>query len=159
MAANFFMWLRMIGFYRLFETTAHYIIMIKLVLVAILGFIVIVVTFITSFAFGLIALRTEDHMKLSRHWIIAFRLGMGDFEEEYAGDAERTLFFIASFTVTILLLNLLIAILSEEFEKVQNKKEVYMTLAKVSLTLEITNVLRKFNRESLPRFMHFCKPE
>ena len=134
----FFVYLRLIGFYRINEGTRFYIRMILVITKKIKYFLLILVTFVLSISFSLKALREND--KYEVYWMVSFRLMMGDFEDEYPDPPERLLFTIGCLVLPIIALNLLIAIIGDAFDNVQEKA----VQADVRERLELIKEVGKF---------------
>ena len=115
----FFVYLRLIGFYRIYQGTRFYIRMILVITKKIKYFLLILVTFVLSISFSLKALREDERYEV--YWMVSFRLMMGDFEDEYPDAPERVLFTIGCLVLPIIALNLLIAIIGDAFDNVQEK--------------------------------------
>jgi hypothetical protein len=49
-------------------------------------------------------------------WTEAYRLNLGDFVEEHASTSERILFLIATLAMPLIMLNLVIAIMSDIYD-------------------------------------------
>lgn len=117
-----FVYLRLIGFFRIRASTRYYIQMILFVTIKIRSFLVILMTITLSISFSYKALRQHDDYE--NYWLLAFRLMQGDFEDEIPEiAAERILFVLGSLILPILALNLLIAIISDAFVDVQENFE------------------------------------
>ena len=134
----FFVYLRLIGFYRINGGTRRYIRMLRVITWKIRYFILILVTFVLSISFSLKALRENERYTV--YWMVSFRLMMGDFEDDYPDAPERILFTIGCLVLPIIALNLLIAIIGDAFDDVQEKA----VQADVRERLELIKEVGKF---------------
>lgn len=157
-AANLFIWIRLMSWFRLYSPTRYLINMILDVLQAIKPFMLIFSTFILAISVNFMALRTEDNDKFADHLQLAYRLAFGDFEPSYDTTPDRIIFVLASFFLPLLMMNLLIAILSDQFDKVENKRSMEETEAKIDLILEVAQFSRLF-RQTSKLYIHYCTTE
>ena len=134
----FFVYIRLIGFYRIHPGTRYYIRMLRVITWKIKYFLLILVTFVLSISFCLKALRENERYTV--YWMVSFRLMMGDFEDEYPDAPERILFTIGCLVLPIIALNLLIAIIGDAFDDVQEKA----VQADVRERLELIKEVGKF---------------
>ena len=111
--AVFLNWIRIIGFFRIFKHTRYLIRMIIEIVKGIIPFLTIVFIFTLALSFCLMALRDVDFLET---WDIAYKLVYGEFEDQIDSHRERILFLIATLSMTLLMLNLLIAIMSDRYD-------------------------------------------
>lgn len=139
------MWGKMFYFLRIFFATAHLVRMIIEIVYDMRYFILIF--FISVFAFAnafYILGRNMDENLAGRTFLLGFiysyRMGLGDWD---TGDFDGrdqwllyTLWFLNSFIILIVLLNLVIAIMGDSFDRVQERSEQ-------SLLQELTQMMRE----------------
>jgi len=104
------------------------------------AFILIFFAFCLTISFTLKALRSD--FEFEDLWQISYRLGYGDFEEEYATRSERILFLIGTILLPLVLLNLLIAIMGEKYGQLQGDKQLSDIVERLSLIKEIGKIIR-----------------
>ena len=115
-------------------------------------FILILATFTLSMSFCLKALHQNDDYDL--YWMKSFRLMMTDFEDEYSGFSEKILFTMGCFLLSIISLNLLIAIMGDAFDDVQSKAEIADVREKLELIKEVGKFIFWDNDVDL-RYIHW----
>jgi hypothetical protein len=150
--AVLFNWFRLIGFFRVIPMFRYYIRMIIEITKQSVPFLILFFSFVLAFTFVLIGLRGDD---FEDTWMISYRLSYGDFEEEYVGEHERFIFVLATIALPLILLNLIIAIMSDIYERVSENQAVADVRERLSWIMELT----RFNRWGKPRLvlMHQCK--
>jgi len=147
------LWMKFFYFLRIFDSTAPLIRMIVEITADIRPFLLVLVVAIFGFANGffLLALNRssevpegEESYRFLTTYIEALRyvylLGLGEFGvDEFAGKDETVLwifFIIASIFILIVLLNLLIAIMSDTFAKVAATSDQAMMREHLQLIME-----------------------
>jgi hypothetical protein len=114
--AILFNWLRLMGFLRAFSSLRFYIRIILEITRRSIPFLFIFILFVIAVAYCLMALRDSDEFE--EYWQLSYRLAYGDFEEEYPGHKERTIFLVATILMPLIMLNLLIAIMGDIFSTI-----------------------------------------
>lgn len=84
--ANFACWLRVVGYFRIFEPTRYLIRMILEILKDMTAFVIILTTFIIQSALCLMALQPGESYYI--YWQIAYRLAYGDFIDAEENDTH-----------------------------------------------------------------------
>ena len=112
--------------------------MIVEVFKGIVGFLVILLVFVFGFAFSLMAFRKNDE-DYGRYWLIVWRLSFGDFEDMQDDHriSEIIYFIGASFIMPLVMLNLLIAVISEKFDEILSNNKLADIRERLSLILEV----------------------
>ena len=84
-------------------------------------------------------------------WQAAYRLAFGDFEdaEENSRHGDRLYFIIITVIIPLVLLNLLIAIMSEVFDDVQSTRAKEDIVERLSLILEISKFFKFRHRNKI----------
>ena len=138
-----FLWIKMLDWLRLFPTTAFYMSLVKETILDISSFLIIMAVWYLLFgtAFYLLSYnRQDDHAvirDISPVWIIdafqtEYELSLGEFQgglESIDASAGDNLFLcylffgLASFFITIIFLNMMIAIMADTFAKVTENKD------------------------------------
>jgi hypothetical protein len=107
-------WLRMIGFFRISKQTRYLIRMIIEIVVGIIPFMIIFLISIFAICLSHLALRGDNFWD---EWLIAFRMGLGDFGETNT-EGEKFLFYFFSLALPVVMLNLLIAMMGDIYSQV-----------------------------------------
>ena len=116
------------------------------------AFMIVFFAFVLTISVTLKALRYD--LEFIELWQVAYRLGYGDFEEEYATHAERILFLIGTILLPLVLLNLLIAIMGEKYGRLQSDKKLSDIQERLSMIVEIGKMIRRCRRRSRQEYMH-----
>ena len=82
------------------------------------SFLIIFLFVVLVFSLGLMALRGDEFVEI---WQASYQSSFGDFEDDYLTHSERTIFFLASVFLPLVMLNLLIAIMGDIHDKVQEE--------------------------------------
>ena len=150
-------WFRLFYFLRIFYATAALVRMIVEITYDMRYFIVILLMAVLAFANGFFILsRNEQENGFIDNWfykafIFSYRLGLGDFDTEgFEGRSDEmliwVLWFVNTIIILIVLLNLLIAIMGDTFDRVQETAEN-------SMLKELTQIMREneflINRKKL----------
>jgi len=155
--ANFASWLRVIGYFRIFAPTRYLIRMIQEILYEMAAFMLILMTFIIQCALCFMALIPGE--SYYTYWQIAYRLAYGDFMEADDNDTDglRIFFILATLSIPLVLLNLLIAIMGDVFDNVQSSKEREEVRERLTLILEISKFRKWWNRDNEEKnYIHVC---
>lgn len=88
--------------------------MIIEIIKGVITFSLILGTFIVAIMLSFMAIREGDDA--ADFWQISYRLAYGDFEEEYPNWQERLFFFIGTFLMNLVLMNLIIAIMGDYYD-------------------------------------------
>jgi hypothetical protein len=113
--AVFLSWLRVIGYFCLIKKTRYLIRLVFEIMIGIIPFMIIYLTFNLAICYSLMA---ERGINFIEAWQLAYRLGLADFEEEYSNHESRVFFLIATIVMPLVMLNLLIAIMSDIYARV-----------------------------------------
>ena len=168
--AQIFNWLR------LFEGTAFYIMLLVDTLRDVQAFLVLIVASLTWFGLPMVMLnlnRDENHKILDGtfgHWIPdmllnQYFLALGEFN--YANFANQpqaivcyALFLLATFFSQITMLNMLIAIMGDSFERVTENREVNSTKIKLNFMKDMAGTVgQRSSSEEKDIFMFVARPE
>jgi len=120
-------------------------------------FLTILVAFIVQCTVSLMAFRPSEDFISS--WQAAYRLAFGDFEdaEENSRHGDRLYFIIITIIIPLVLLNLLIAIMSEVFDDVQSTRAKEDIVERLSLILEISKFFKfRHRNNSEKKYIHVC---
>ena len=184
--AVFLMWLKLFAFMRAFERLGALIRMIEVIVADILPFLVILATVMvaSAFVFYLLFYRyaredgvgprniyaREEGEDLVFGWNAAlfsqFTLMLGDFSTELLENSPyprlvKVVFILVMLFVNIVMLNLLIAIMGDSYDKVQENAflEYRREKARVLMEIEIMMTKKERKREDyFPRWLHVLQP-
>lgn len=109
--------MRSISWFRLFKETRYLIAMIETTMFKIIPFLILFLFTCLAFSFASMALYHEGDEYVS-YWQGTYRLAYGDFPDPAEDKAEQILFIIATLFLPLVLLNLLIAIISDIFDDI-----------------------------------------
>ena len=133
-------WLRGITYFRVFGNTRYLIKLIMEATVDIISFFVIL--FYSTISFTLIyqALHKNDK-PLSTQFADAFKMNLGDLDEGTQGLITWFLFIVVSIINPIIMLNLLISIMGDTFQRVKASKDVADARELAGMILEIEGIM------------------
>ena len=139
------LWSRAIGDLRAFEATRYLVRLIMEVFMDIPSFLIILVVSGYMFAviFYSISPRAGDHSNwLFPELTTMYRMIYGDFNEvDNYGPVAWVFFIMATVLVPLVMMNLLIAIISDTFERVYSSKTASDYKEKTALILEVENLM------------------
>lgn len=147
------MWLQYFYFFRSIEATAALVRMVEEIIFDMKSFMIIFFLVIFAFANGYYfisknqdALITDPEIDVPYNSVLksmryTYRLALGDFgvdDYNLGGDEHYlwALFFLGSFFLSIVLLNMLIAIMGTTFSRVEGTAEANMLRERLSLIIE-----------------------
>lgn len=158
-ATGVLLWWKLLYYLQLFEKTSPLVIMVFDVLKDMMAFLMISIFLLIGFAFGFIVLfqREEgdigqDFSSLYRACLTLFAYLLGAFELEQFDDTRYPqvafgLFVAYELVMTIVLLNLLIAIMGDSYDRIKERESTTFLIAKAAIIedMECINVkkLRK----------------
>lgn len=126
---------RGLTYFRAFDMTRFYV---RLIIIAIKDSVSFLVIFLYStLAFGVIYAATYGDSDLISVWKQSYELNMGNFSNDDYSILQYTCFTLATLINVVVMLNLLISILGDSFEKFQN------TAKEIDLK-EMLNVIIEF---------------
>ena len=146
------MWLKAFYFLRIFEATASLVRMIVEITADMKYFLVMLMLAVLAFANAFYILRVgepDTEQLFPYSLVFAYRMGLGDFiTDEFGSSKDEILvwimWFVNTLLINIILLNLLIAIMGDTFDRVQETSEA-------SMLKEITSIMQEneflFDRE------------
>ena len=139
------LWFRLFYLLRVFSETAYLISMIQAIIIEMKYFVLALVIAVLAFSntFFILGRNAEENFTGDNIWdafIFTYRMGLGDFDTDgFNTDDEALiwiLWFINTLIILIILLNLVIAIMGDTFDRVQETQE--STMLK-----EFTNIMRE----------------
>ena len=152
---TFLIFLRGISYFRLFESTRYMIDLIKESITDMLGFILVLAFSVISFAFIFYTLEDpKNKSTLVDNIINSYSINIGGGEIK-GGSLYKILFYIATVINPIILLNLLISILGNTFERVESSRIISNYKELASLILEVEQ-LYTMKIENKSYFLQSC---
>ena len=110
--------------------------MVEAVLSDMKAFLILLVYSCLAYSFIFHTLNDMDHF--SESLFIGFALSLGDFHKgDFANTTVYIIFALGSLLILIVMMNLLIAIISDSFDRVQNSMNIFDNLLKIDLILEV----------------------
>ena len=139
--ANLFAWLRLSGYFRLVKPTRYLMRMIFYIIQNSIPFITILLFYVFASLFSLMAFSPGD--RVVDYWEIAYRLVYADFDDaEYnTTDSYRVFFFAITLFMSLILLNMLIALMGDAVDYVQSTSEKENVRERLVLILEVSKFL------------------
>ena len=121
------MWLKLLYFLRIFEPTGYLVMIIIEVIIDMRYFLLILLLTFVAFADSIYQINTSNAVPfIDGGWLYGvlwvYRMGLGDMQLDYLGDVVPgfmwVLFIFSTIFIMIIMLNLLIAIISEAFTRI-----------------------------------------
>jgi hypothetical protein len=118
-------------------------------------FVIVFVVVVVTFTYSLMGLRGDLFVDM---WSISYRLAYGDFEEidEHTTYPERILFFIATIALPLIMLNLLIAVMGDIYDRVQENQVVADVRERLLWILELGR-FACMKKQSKFMYIHVCQ--
>ena len=152
--ASFFIWFKLLYFFRIFRVYGHLIKTIIQVLIDMKVFVVILLMSLLAFSgtFFILAQNNEGDDIYAKSYIQSlmqtFQLMLGDFDTDKFGKVGFPIvyfvFTIAAVFLIVIMLNILIAIISDTFENVQSQQKRMMYKEFAQLILENIHLLQDY---------------
>ena len=117
-------------------------------------FMLVFLLYNLMFTYVFMIYRQEDDFEVS--WQNIYRLAYGDFEEEYADDYERILFFGTTIFLNLILFNMVIALMGDIFARVAGKQEVEDIYEKL-LWIKSAQIIAFWDRTPCLVYLHSIK--
>ena len=130
--AALLMWLKLFYLLRVFFTTAFLVRMITEIVRDMKWFVFLFLLSVGAFAntFYILSFNSGEGHFVEKNFFIAlaqsYKMGLGEFEIEDFSTTEYLLWFMATLVMLIVMLNMLIAIMGDTFERVQESSESSM---------------------------------
>jgi hypothetical protein len=144
-------WIQLLAYLRGFPSFSPYVRMLSEIVADAQSFLLIYGVIIFAFAHGTLLFSEDLHCKsisetvenILHALLGTYRMGtLGDFESgEFEGHWQRyLLFFACTVTITVVLLNVLIAVISDTFDRLQERAESSSVKGRVQLIAEIESI-------------------
>ena len=109
------------------------------------------------FSFGVLISILLEHETLGVSWTSAFSLALGDFDSRGFGALEWCVFSCAAITNVIVMLNLLVSILGDAYEKTQMSARENDLFVMLGLVTEYEFLMRWRRTAGTPTIIHSCQ--
>ena len=165
--AVLFMWLRFLLMLRLFSKTAYLISMIQAIILK-GNFVLALLIAIFAFAntFFILGRNDPDNFSGNNIWdafIFSYRMGLGDFNTDNFDTKDEVLvwifWFLNTLIILIILLNLVIAIMGDTFDRVQETQESTMLQQFCSIIRENEFVMNRGRTFKGIKYIVIIQPE
>ena len=153
LAVLIFSWARGIATFRMFDNTRYMVRMIIQVIVDISTFFVILFYSTLAFAF-VFYLRNPDSQPFPMFLTQAYRLDLGDFETDLTEPFDWFMFFISTLINPLIMLNLLIAIMSDTAALVAEMDDICGLKEMAEMIIDIEKVLFWKKELTHKHFLH-----
>lgn len=169
--ASFFIWSKMLYFFRVFRNFGHLIKTIAEVLIDMKVFVVILGMSMLAFS-GTFFILAQNNVKKDQIFVetypesvkMTFELMLGGFDSEKFGETGYTLvymvFAIAAVFLIVVMLNLLIAIISDTFGRVQSQaqRKMYQEFAQlICESLHLLTEQQMKDYDSQGNYLFICQ--
>mmetsp|Transcript_29501 Transcript_29501/g.29235 ORF Transcript_29501/g.29235 Transcript_29501/m.29235 type:complete len:622 (+) Transcript_29501:1709-3574(+) len=160
MVVQLLSWMRGITYFRLYPPTRYMINLLIEVVHDMISFLILLFYSVFSFAFIQLLLDPpESRVSLVNYFAGSYLLNLGEFDTEGLGVLKSVMFFIVSLINIIVMMNLLVSILGDTFDRVEENLEVtdYKELAEMILEIETLMVWNRNVKEN--RYFQICFEE
>lgn len=150
--AMFFLWIRIISFFRGFDETGFLLRLIFQVILDIRYFLLFILIFILGFAYSAFLLQADIHNKYNHFyvWMVFYRLVLGDLNlyDDYIEEIEISYFLwillmCSTILLSIILLNLLISIIQNSFNNVISAEQAMKTFERLDMVNDFELGIKK----------------
>mmetsp|Transcript_33818 Transcript_33818/g.32924 ORF Transcript_33818/g.32924 Transcript_33818/m.32924 type:complete len:191 (+) Transcript_33818:1407-1979(+) len=162
-------WFRLLYFFRIFRGTGYYIRMVIEVIIDLGNFMIIFVIVVVAFGHSYLILERNNSTGplISGMWnsvILSYMMPMGEYPTDSFGDFQNWLswvyFFLATFLLNIMMLNLLISIISDTFARIKAQYDVIMYMDMLNVINENKFLYWGKQYEHLTsKYMFYCVPK
>jgi len=163
------LWFKLLGFARAARSVGPFVRMFLKIMQNIVSFVFVLMAIIIAFSHGLFLLFRPQTQSVYSSWgvlFVLYRAMLGDFEvDDFAANPSSglvTLYFVLfTFLVTVVMLNLLIAVMADIYQRVQRNVENEWLVERTKIILELEAVLPKVVRRSetlFPDWLHVLTP-
>jgi hypothetical protein len=162
------LWFRLFYLLRVFSETAYLISMIQAIILEMKYFVLALLIAILAFAntFYILGRNDEENFAGENVWdafIFSYKMGLGDFDTDGFGTVDEgliwTLWFLNTFIILIILLNLVIAIMGDTFDRVQETQESTMLQEFASIMRENEFIVSRKRIFKGIKYMVVVQPE
>ncbi|GMH41669.1 hypothetical protein BSKO_09579 [Bryopsis sp. KO-2023] len=170
-ATGVLLWWKMLYYLQLFEKTSPLVTMIFDIAKDMMAFVLIAIFLLMGFALGFMVLFqsetgevSQEFSTLSRGCLTLFAYLLGAFDlEEFASTRYPSvtfgMFISYEMTMTIVLLNLLIAIMGDSFDRIKEREATTFLMAKAAITEDMECIsYGHVKKIDIPKYMHIVVP-
>lgn len=157
---NMVSWIRGLTYMRSFESTRIFIFLVVKMIKQLKAFISVMVGGILCFSTTTFILRKDKIAAGDGGWDAlwsSFLLTMGEFDLDDMGPFEKAIFVIESFLMTIILLNLIIALMSDTYEEVMTNIVQLDGRQLNTIIIQCENFLFFNRNRGKPQFLFKCE--
>jgi len=155
LAVLIFSWARGISCFRMFDDTRYMVRLIIQVIIDISTFFFILFYATLAFAF-VFYLRNPDAQSFAMYVTQAYRLDLGDFETDLTEPFDWVMFFISSLINPLMMLNLLIAIMSDTAAAVAEIDDICGLREMTEMIIDIEKSMFWKKALTHKHFLHKC---
>ena len=150
---NLISWVRALSYLRVFQKTRVFIALLVQVMIDMIPFMIVLIGALLGFTFSYRALTRYSFNASIKH---NYRVMFGDFDTDDYTNAEWFFFIFSSCLMTLIMLNMLIAIMSDTYAKVMGSivPSDYQELN--NMILEMEEILIWNRNEGEAKFLHFA---
>lgn len=134
LVTSLFFWLEGVNAFKVLDSTRYYIWLIQEVAKDIRGFLGILVYFVLAYC---AMLGTTNEVNFWESFKVSYNLLLGNLESSELDELQWTLFILGSVLNLIVMLNLLISIISESFDRITYEKKESDTRIRLGEILEV----------------------
>lgn len=146
-------WMRFVSFFRIFSKTRYLIRVIQEVFKDLIPFTFIMIT--GCFAIALL-FYIFNNLDLITSYVDVYLIGFGNSKDEMYIGGEKYIFILATFLVSLLLMNLLISILGDTYNRVQENNVLADGVELACLIKEVENFYCWRRRVGSKKYLQSC---
>lgn len=157
-------WFRFISYFRIFNKTRYLIRMIREVIHDMVPFLLVLA--VTTFALGLLFIiaKQNENVTLDKGDLFidvlhAWRIALGDFDTDNYNMYQWVVFVMGSMINTMVMLNLIVAIMGDTYDRVQTGMEVADAKELTQLIIEIESIMFWKRKNCEAKYLHYCYPK
>ena len=112
------------------------------------------------FALSLILLEFDRETEFKDHLLTGYGFIYGDYQTEEVSSSEIAIMVFVAFLVSVVLLNLLIAIMGDSYSKVDEKSTLIDSLERLDMIIEVIVMKRIFTQREIKKeksYLFFCQ--
>ena len=112
------------------------------------------------FAFSLILLEFDREIKFTDHLLTSYGFVYGNYETEELSSSEIAIMVFVAFMISVVLLNLLIAIMGDSYAKVEETRILVDSLERLDMITEVIVIKRIFTPRTIKKekgYLMFCQ--
>jgi len=150
-------WIRGIGYFRLFKPT-RYLIRLLIEVVKDMGPFLVILSG-AVFIFSVVFFATSDTVDFSDSLLNSYLLAYGEFDTANYSDYQKFIFVLASIFNALVLLNMIIAIMGDTYDRVTDMMEIADQKEFATLILETETLLFWIRNKNKLDYLQECRVE